>query len=268
MKILFTDLDGTLLNHDKKISEYQKNCLFDMLNKGHKLVLTSGRPLSSILEVKNNLGLSSQGSYIIAFNGALIYDCERDTILLKECVPMTDIRYLLDKAYEHHVHCHTYTLSDIVSERDTPELAQYREHIHLPVRIVPDALTALTLEPCKLIAIDFSDKQRLLDFQKEIDAKTQEHLTTLFSNDHYLEIFSKRAGKGNAIQYLCDYLSVPIADSVAVGDAENDLSMIKAAGIGAAMQNAVPLLKEHADYITTKTNDEDGLSEVIQTYMI
>ena len=81
MKMLFTDLDGTLLNSNKVISEDTMKTIHEMLTRGKKLVLASGRPLHSILERKNTLGIPNHNVYITAFNGSQLYDCEQDKII-------------------------------------------------------------------------------------------------------------------------------------------------------------------------------------------
>lgn len=268
MKILFTDLDGTLLNDEKEISPALKQGLDAMLANGHYLVLTSGRPLNSVLEVRNQLALTHPHVFVIAFNGALVYDCSHQQILKQESISFSDTRYLLDKAKEYGLHCHTYSDTHILSERDTKELSYYRTHIHLPAMIVNDITKVLTTPPYKLIAIHLHDKQKLLAFQSAITADTKERITSLFSSDNYLEIFSKHAGKGNAVSFLCDYLQIPLADSIAAGDAENDKSMLDAAGIAVAMANGSTSLKATADYVTKNSNNHDGLLESLLTYQL
>ena len=83
-----------------------------------------------------------------------------------------------------------------------------------------------------------------------------------------MECCMKDASKGKAVEFLCDYLGIPIAESVACGDAANDISMIKAAGIGVAMQNATDDAKLSADYITSNTNNCDGIKEVLEKFLL
>ena len=77
MKLLFTDLDGTLLNNDSQVSPDTRTFLHDFLQAGNKLILSSGRPLLSILEVKENAGLTQPGIFLTCSNGTQIYDCDR-----------------------------------------------------------------------------------------------------------------------------------------------------------------------------------------------
>ena len=118
-------------------------------------------------------------------------------------------------------------------------------------------------EPAKLIAIDSKDHSHLEKLRIEIEKKFGNQLTVLFSNKYYLEIFNINSGKGNAVIKLCNILKVPIKNSLAAGDQENDISMIKAAGIGIAMINGADEVKKIADIVTKKDNDNDGLVEFI-----
>ena len=93
-------------------------------------------------------------------------------------------------------------------------------------------------------------------------------MTAIFSCDQYLEVFDKTAGKGNALRFVCDHLGIPVSDSVAAGDAENDISMLDSAGVAVAMANAPQEVKVHADFITRADNDHDGLGEAILRYFL
>ncbi len=123
--------------------------------------------------------------------------------------------------------------------------------------------------PFKLLAIDLEDRARLEAFRETVQAAEESsNIICAFSNPMYLEFYDKRAGKGNALVNLCNALHVLEKNAIAAGDEENDCSMIEAAGIGVAMANAVPLLKERADYITEKDNNHDGIVEVIERFIL
>ena len=93
-------------------------------------------------------------------------------------------------------------------------------------------------------------------------------MDAIFSSDRYLEIFNRTSGKGEGLKWLCNHLDIDIKDSYAAGDAMNDLSMIEAAGNGIVMCNGVGALFPYAQIITKKSNDEDGLAEVIKEHII
>lgn len=268
-KLLFSDLDGTLLTDDKKIPSGLLEDIRTMTAEGHKLILSTGRPLLSALEVFRQLSLAPAGIYLIAYNGALVYDLEHQCPVMESVLPVSDVRYLMNRAYTFGLHCHTYHNEQILSERDTPELAAYTSHIHLPVRIEKDVTACLDTPPYKIIVIHYTDKERLLSYQKDILPYTESRdITTVFSSDSFLELFSKKAGKGNAVRFLCDYLSAAPDASFAVGDALNDLSMLEAAHMGIAMRNACPELRNAADFVTSSDNNNGGVSEIIRRFIL
>ena len=102
----------------------------------------------------------------------------------------------------------------------------------------------------------FSEKQL---FRQEILQLYGDTLSSIYSNASYLEIFPKEAGKGAALERLCRHLNIPVENSMAAGDAENDISMVKAAGCGIAMCNGSSEIREAADVVTENDNDHDGL---------
>ena len=154
MKLFFTDLDGTLLNHEGKISEGTKNVLDKWISSGNKLILSSGRPLNSILEVKEDAELNYPGTLIIANNGSLIYDCDSKTVLQRIDIPFEHVKHILNTAKKLGVHCQTYTDTHIVCEQYNEELEFYVNRIHLPCIISSDVVNELTIPPLKLLAID------------------------------------------------------------------------------------------------------------------
>lgn len=267
MKILFTDLDGTLLNNKSLISETTRKALDCMTQAGNLLVLSSGRPLDSILEVKNLAGLHYPNTYIIAYNGSLIYDCDRKENIYELRLKPDEVSFVWQLAKLHNLHIQTYTDSEIISALEDKEVMYYRERIHLPLILSDSPLSVLQKPPFKLLAIDLHKKKHLTFFSDALLTHYHDKLTTVFSNDQYLEIFAKESGKGNALKKLCDLLSIPVSNSYASGDALNDLSMLQAAGHSIAMKNGDPALFKYAQIITPHTNDEDGLAEIIMQHL-
>ena len=264
MKILFTDLDGTLLNNNSEVSANTKAFLDEFLAAGNKLVLSSGRPKDSILEVKNNAGLTQSGILLICSNGALVYDCDLKQPILERTLPLSYVSYLQKEADALGLHIQTYTRDSIMCREEDEEIQFYRRRIHLPLVKADDYASALTAEPYKMLAIDLHDREKLLTFCDRITDWAEDRIRYIFSNEWYLELFVKEAGKGNAVRFVCDYFGVPLSDAYAAGDADNDISMIQAAGCGIAMANAAPKVKEAANIVTRLDNDNDGLTECMR----
>lgn len=264
--LLFTDMDGTLLRNDCTISPAMRSALNKMTAAGHHLILSSGRPLPSILEVRDKEQINYPNMLILSNNGALVYDCDRDCNLLECRICQKDIAYIVAKAEERGLHIHGYTAREIVCHGMNAELKFYTSRIHLPLICVDDIADYLPDGCFKLQSIHLTDRSVLEAFRESLLDYCGDRIQMIFSNDQYLEILPAEAGKGNALRFIADHLHAPISHTFASGDAENDLSMLEAAGTGIAMANATDAVKEVAQIVTKKTNHEDGLIEIIEKY--
>lgn len=263
-KIIFSDMDGTLLDDKKKLSPRIHEAIDHFTAQGGRFVLSSGRPLASILETKGKLKLNFPGTFVIAYNGALVYDCEQEKSIWEQRVPYDDVKKVLTLSKECNVHAHTYTDDTIISPKDDEELAYYREHIHMPAVITDDIISALDKEPFKLILIQLDGNDKLESFRSTLGSRTGDRLHTFYSSPVYLECCMKEASKGNAIRFLCGYLDIDVKDSIAAGDAANDISMLQAAGLGVCMCNGTDETKAAADYVTQADNNHDGFLEIFE----
>lgn len=268
MKLLFTDLDDTLLNNQSLVSPESKAFLDEFLSDGNRLILSSGRPLASVLEVKEQAGLHHPGIFVSSSNGTLVYDCDNRRIIMKKCLPLSYVSYLQEQANALSLHIHTYReetgKSDaIISATDSAEIQYYRRRVHLPLIISENLSAPLKEGPCKLLAISLHNSEKLEAFRRNIADWAADKIQTIYSNKQYLELFDKSAGKGSSLLFLCDYLGVPVSDAYAAGDADNDISMLEAAGCGIAMKNATDKVKAHADVVTDLTNDQNGLADIM-----
>ena len=267
-KILFSDLDGTLLNAKKEITPASKAAIEEMIFKGHKFMMATGRPIQSALKLAESFGFIQPGFYISSYNGALIYDCYEKKTIQKLAIPYEHVRFLFDKAHSFQLHCHTYSRTHVLSEKDTEELELYKNHIQMPALVVPDIMDALEEEPIKIIVMNLKDQRKLVDFQKYMADWADKKMNSVFSQPILLEYGSYLASKGNSLKFMCQYFQIPIENSVAVGDEQNDISMLQAAGVGVVMKNGTDIAMEYADYITKKDNNEDGIQEVIEKFIL
>uniref|UniRef100_UPI004057665E Cof-type HAD-IIB family hydrolase n=1 Tax=Acetatifactor sp. TaxID=1872090 RepID=UPI004057665E len=264
--LLFTDMDGTLLRDDSTVSSHIKKELDRITEAGHRLILTSGRPLPAILEVCEEAGLTYPGTIIISNNGGYIYDYDEDKAILEYRLSQEDMTYIISKADEFGIHIHGYTKSHIVCREMNAEIRYYTRRIHMPLKYVSDIADALPQGSYKLQAISLTDHDALVRFRDSLLNYCGDRIQMIFSNEHYLEILPAEAGKGNAIRFVTDYLPISRSHTFAAGDAENDISMLQAAHIGIAMQNATDAVKENADIVTALDNNNDGLLEVLAKY--
>lgn len=267
-KVLFTDLDGTLLTKEKNISEEDLASIRKITEKGHSFVVATGRPLYSAYKLCEEFGFVAPGFYIIASNGSIIYDCYNKKILHRSSVSFECVKYIFDRAKELGIHVQTYTDDFVVSEKETPEIMSYSKTIKMPYKILKSIPDELVYEPPKVILISHEGRKFLSSFRDTIDAWSAGRIATVFSHDTLLECLPVTSSKGNAVIELCKLLDIPLANSIACGDEENDISMLDTAGIGVAMKNATDLTKSHANYITSCTNNENGITEVIYKFIL
>lgn len=263
-KILFTDLDGTLLNDEKMISSRTREVLEAWSKAGHKLVLCSGRDINSVMSVKEYLQLDFPGMYLIGYNGGQIYDCDAGKTIYKVLLTVPQIAHIMEEAEKFGLHCHTYTDTNIISPREDKELSYYQRVIKTPAIINRDVTHMLEEGACKCIVIELKEHEKQEAFRKSLlPWAREEGISLVYSNPYYLELFPAVSGKGAAVVKLCEILKSSVWLSVAAGDAQNDLSMIEAAGTGIAMKNGCEEVKAAATMVTEQDNNHDGLAEAV-----
>lgn len=267
-KILFTDLDGTLLNDEKQISPGNQAAIDEALSKGHAIVISTGRSLTSALALAKRLGFSGEDCYVIAWNGGQIYDLYHEKTIYSKTLPRALVRPLFDAADAWNIHIQTYDSSHVLSEHDTQMLRDYERFTGHPSRVVANVDRVLTEDPHKILAILYDAHEYLDAFREKILSSYSDTISSFFSSNDYLEIVPIGVSKGSAIRWMCDYLDIPPENSVAAGDAQNDISMLEAAQIGAVMCNAFPGVAEHGNYVTQADNNHDGLAEIIRKFLL
>lgn len=264
-KILFTDMDGTLLNHDKEVTAYTREVLARWTQAGHKLVLCSGRDINNLKFMKEKLALAYPGMYLIGYNGGEIYDCQTKETLYRIGLKKEQVAHVMETAEAYQIHFHTYSETSILSPTMDEGLAYYQRFINTHTVIEPDVLSVLDIEPCKCLLIERRDTDRLEELRQALLPRAKEEgITLAYSNPYYLEVFPSASGKGAAVLKLCELLGIDPVFSLAAGDAENDLSMIVQAGTGIAMANATPEVQKTATMVTLYDNDHDGLARTIE----
>ncbi|MCR5404628.1 MAG: Cof-type HAD-IIB family hydrolase [Butyrivibrio sp.] len=262
-KIFFFDLDGTLLNSEKRITSKTMEALRTFTDAGNYFCINTGRQMDSARAVYDGLSLSFKGSFLCGSNGTEIYSVDEDKYVYRTGVPLELVPKIMDLADSMDVHCHTYNADHIVTRHDNECIKYYRRVIKTPYIVTGDVLKYVTEPPSKMISIELHDHEKQERFREALQELVGDKITLLYSNPYYLEIFPSEAGKGSAVKRLADILGVDLKDTYAAGDEQNDVSMIEAAGCGIAMANATDFVKSRADVVTQLDNDHDGLAEFI-----
>lgn len=269
-KLLFLDLDGTLLNDQKRVSPENQQAIHLALSRGHRVVIASGRPLNSTLAQAEAIGLRDVCGYLIAWNGAVIYDCTQKQEILRRTMDMESVYELFDEANRRKIYIQTYDGDDVVieSRNDNENVRRYCSEINVDFRVIDNIRSDLSEPPPKALMIDYDGRMFTEPMRRWIISHMAGRVDTFFSRQYYLEVVTAGQNKGRAVLDLCRLLNFPLRDTVAAGDEGNDISMLRAAGIGAAMKNAAPEVKAAANYVTRRDNNHDGVAEIIYHYLL
>lgn len=267
-KILFTDLDGTLLNDKKEITAGNQQAIDKALAQGHKIVVCTGRPLASGLHIAKRLGLTREGCYVIGFNGAQIYDTYHEKTIYSKTFSRELGRTLFQEALNRGLHIQSYSDGEVLALEENKELLFYMSGTTVSYKIVPDVETAVAREPYKLLLVGLTNRWELDKYQKECVEPLKGKVHSFFSTENYLEIVAEGISKGTAVKWMCEYLDIPLENSVAAGDAPNDVDMLKAAHVGAVMCNAYEGIAQYGNYVTRRDNNHDGVAEIIEQFIL
>lgn len=266
-KTIFLDLDGTLLNDKKEVSEQNQEWMNRALKAGNKIVISTGRPFPSAKKIIKKLQFDKPGFYCVCYNGGVIFECGTKHIIFQKALNKELAFEIIDLCKKNQIHCHTYSDQYVLSENDTEGFRYYLKAVGIEGKIVPDFKEEITWNPNKVLAVDLYHKETLLELKRQVNKAVGDQIEIVFSCDEYLEFLPKDVSKGNGVLYYCELTGTNQKDTIAVGDEENDLEMIQQAGIGCAMKNAKQIVRDHADYVTENNNNESGVAEIIEKFM-
>lgn len=267
-KILFTDLDGTLLNDQKQISAGNLAAIHMALENGHKIVISTGRALASAKKQAETLGLIMPGCYIIAFNGACIYDIHEKKVIFSETIPLDYVYHLFEEAHKLNIHIQTYDDTQVLTESENDDLFRYCHNTSMEYKVISSVRSELIFSPYKVLVIDYQHHEPLVQFQEQIRTWAEGKIDFYFSCNELLEIVAPDISKGNAIIRLCEQLQIPLEATISAGDADNDISMLQTTHTSVVMKNADPHMHAYATYITEQDNNHDGVAEAIYKFML
>ena len=272
IRLIASDLDGTLYHDDKTISERTKNTLAEAAQRKICFVPVTGR---SILGVDRLIRELPWIRYVITGNGARIYDLASNTVIHEELLPAAQVIKMQELSLTLPVACACYIGDQgYISRYDYDRLDAY-----LPDKNLLKDVRRLH-EPVEDLAETLREKQQgVLKFQVYFsDANLRKPVTDAFLKafpdisaastlEYNVEITSKNADKGNALRVLCDHLHMPLSAAIAFGDGVNDMTLLSQAGIGVAMRNSMAEVFSAADAVTD-TNNHDGVASYIEQHLL
>ena len=265
-KLIALDMDGTLLNEEKKITERTKKAIQAARDKGVTVVIATGRPIDGVTRYLEELDMFTDKDYVLSYNGGLVLNTRSREVICKIGLLGEDVHYLYKISKELGVNIHAF------SEKDglvTPKNSKYTEVEAEINNIKINEIDFNTIENDEsFIKVMMIDEPEIL--QKAIDnmpKEVYEKYTVARSTPFFLEFLNKEVNKGTGVELLAKHLGVNQDEIITIGDAGNDLDMIEYAGMGIAMGNASDEVKAAANYITD-TNKNDGVAKAIEKFVL
>ncbi|EIC96158.1 Cof-like hydrolase [Lachnoanaerobaculum saburreum F0468] len=260
--VLALDLDGTLTDSKKRISERTKESIDKFIAAGGTVALASGRPTFGVMPVAKILELDKKGGYILSYNGGCFLDCKNNKQLFMKELTHEYLPILEKQAKEFGINLMTYN-GDKAYALDIDEQYYMIEiNINHFIRVKANPLTPKITFPI-IKCLMTADGDYLAKVEKEMKKYWEGKLNIVRSEPYFLEVTEVGIDKASTITNMVKKLGKSVDNLICCGDGFNDLSMIRAAGIGVAMANAQERVRAAADYIT-KSNDEDGIVDVVE----
>ena len=261
--MIFTDLDDSLLNDEKKVSQIDKDAILKIQEKGVKFILASGRPTIAMRELGKELQLEKFGGYLLSYNGSIITDCKTNEDIFKATLNSEDLHLMYDFAKKHNVHILTYTDKEIISETDSEYIDVEVNLTHMTHRKVEDFKKFVDFSATKCMML--AEPSYLKEVEKELKKEYGDKYTIAISKPFFLEVTMANIDKGIALQKLAEHLNIPVSQTIALGDSYNDLPMLKMAGLPVCVENANEDIKKVCKF-TTKSNNNGGMAHLIKTF--
>lgn len=289
-KMIAIDLDGTLLNSFGEITPKTKDVLRKAIEKGIKVVLASGRPVSAIENIANEIGSKE---YLISGNGALVYDMRENKVVYDKFLTKEQVLEIVDICEENSIYCNVYTETEVIAKSlNYNVLFYHKENAKKPagkrtsinivsnlkkyIEDLDESEKFLKMTVCDPNRLIFNGIIRKLRNINSIDVLDVSHMSRKTIKDgtedvqieyFYTEITNKNVNKWSAIEYLLEKENIKPEEVMAIGDNVNDKEMIENAGLGVVMGNSSPQMKELAD-IVVSDNNSDGIVEAVEKFIL
>lgn len=270
-KMIVFDMDGTLLNPKKQITPGVRKALEDAVNAGKHVVVATGRAINEVNEYRDIFPLLS---LIVFAGGSVVFDPKKDEIIWSKQFEKKVADEIFEISYDWDIDKMYYVLSEGIGITELEQidnmayyhLAPYQKTFKNHIKQVPEIKNyyykeELALEKINIFLPDAKKRPGL--------EQTLSHLPVAFASSEptCMEITPEGISKIDGLRVVADHLGATFEQMITVGDASNDLTMLRVAGCGVAMGNGTDEAKEAADYVTAD-NEHDGCAEVIYKLLL
>lgn len=274
LKAIVLDIDGTLFTSKKVISKDTKEALITAQQHGLTVILASGRPTAGMFEIAKTLEMDRYEGYLVSYNGASITDCKTKELLFNQPIQTQTTQDILN-------HLKQFDVIPMINDDKFMYVNDvYKNTLQLDTGVfnvieyesrggnfqlceIKDLATFATFPINKILVA--ANPDYLIEHVEDIRRPFTDMTTSAFSAPFYYEFTDNNIDKAKALDAIFPNMGIKPEEMIAFGDGQNDLSIIRYAGVGVAMGNAVDELKEAADDITL-SNDEDGIAIALNKY--
>ena len=275
IKVIIMDVDGTLTNSKKLIPEETKSALIKAQENGAILILASGRPTSGLIDFAKELNMEHHHGLLVSFNGSKVIDCETNKVLFNETMSIEEGQAVLEhmKKFnvkpmiikDNYMYVNDVFDNEIEINGEPFNIIQYESRGGKFKLCEKDDLASFADYPLNKILIA-GDPEYLKENYKAIMEPFKDKLSCMFTAPFYFEFTANGIDKAKALDTVLIPMGYNREEMIAFGDGQNDASMLKYAGIGVAMDNAVEELKNIADEITL-SNEDNGIAVSLRKHM-
>ena len=275
IKVIIMDMDGTLLNGQKKISPKTKETLLAAQKEGAILILASGRPTTGLTEFARELEMGQYHGLLVSYNGSRVVDCQTGKILYDQTMSVEEGKAVLEhlKKFEqvrpmidHGEYMYVNNVYNQMIRLDGKDfnVIEYESRGGKFKLCEKDDLAAFVDFPLNKI-LTTANPEYLQEHYWDMMEPFRDSLNCMFTGRFYFEFTAKGIDKAKALDTVLNPLGYKREEIIAFGDGNNDMSMLAYAGVSVAMGNAVEELKEQADEVTASC-DEDGIAVTLKKF--
>jgi Cof subfamily protein (haloacid dehalogenase superfamily) len=261
--LIALDLDGTVMGRERIISQRVRHAVKQAIDQGHLVTIATGRGFAPTAHFAQDLGVNAP---IICYQGALVRDYRDGRTVHSATIPLAVARDLIAFSETRKLNFQVYTQDDRAYVDQLNSVAEgIAELTGIPVTAVKDLAGWLSHPPIKFIF--FEQEDAVPELVRDLKAQFDGHLQVVRSWDQLIEATGASISKGEALARLAVHMGVAQAETIAVGDQDNDVSMIAWAGLGVAMGNASPAAKAVANVVAPAL-EADGAAWAIEQYVL
>ena len=267
IKLIVVDLDATLLNDKHELSERNVDVLKQAISQGITVTIATGKTFTSAKSIIEKLGLTAPGIFLQGLaiykpDGTIVYEKKLDPITARQVITFAE-----DRGYEVVVYSGSSILMRSVTDKGRELTVKYHEPEPESIGALQNILDEMPVH--KLMAVKPGEPRRIKALQWQLDKQMDDKVTLIQLHNiaDTLEILPPASGKAVALKALLKQLGVSAEETLAIGDGENDIDMIKMVGVGVAVGNATQSLKDVADHVVASNND-NGVAEAVENFAL